>query len=185
MSEPNVSTEAKEPSAPSAAKPKGKEARRRIVAALRGVLNPEWADAGMLAALRRADPDLPPTAFYRVATSILDEHLGVSGASRDEKEAQWVIVASAMARAQGMLARIPLGQALATAGVAEMRFMRLLEAGPSQIAVMVRNVVHQLTQKGQPFDPDDLADLVLTVGTDGGRTVRRRIARDYYRHEGN
>jgi CRISPR type I-E-associated protein CasB/Cse2 len=156
--------------------------RHRAVAALGRALQPERADPGTLAALRRADPASPPPAFYRVTVDVLDEHLPEAGPLRDALEIRWAVVVSAMANAQGLLARVPLGEALARAGVAEMRVLRLLEAQDTQLADLVRHVVHQLVQKGQPFDPDDLADLVLTGGTDRAQEPRRRIARSYYRH---
>jgi len=142
----------------------------------------EASDPGTLAALRRADPASPPAAFYRIATSVLDEHLPESGPQRDALEARWSIVVSAMANAEGLLARVPLGEALAKAGVAEMRVLRLLEANEAQLADLVRHAVHQLVQKAQPFDANELADLVLTVGTERGRDPRRRVARTFYRH---
>jgi CRISPR type I-E-associated protein CasB/Cse2 len=142
----------------------------------------EAADPGTLAALRRAAPTSPPAAFYRVSVSVLDDQLPEGGTRRDAAEARWVVVVSAMATAQGLLARCPLGEALAKAGVAELRVLRLLEANDAQLADLVRHVVHQLVQKGQPFDPADLADLVLTAGTDRGPEPRRRIARSFYRH---
>jgi hypothetical protein len=66
--------------------------------------------------------------------------------------------------------------------VHETRLLRLLEAPPSQLGYAVRSIVQQLVQKGQTFDPDNLAELVLTAGTEGGRFVRSQIARDYYRY---
>lgn len=155
--------------------------RRELVANLRGVL--AHADPGTLAALRRADPASPPPAFYRVAVAVLDEHLANfadSGPRRDEIESRWTVIVSAMACAQGFLAAIPLGDALANARVTERRVLRLLEASAAQLPDLVRNVVHQLVHKGQPFDPNDLADLVLARDDDRG--PRRTIARSFYRH---
>jgi len=164
-------------------KPKPKELRDKTVAALRIALDPKSADAGVIAALRRCDPESPPPAFYRVATGILDKYDDNLGTNRDDRDTRWTIVASAFARAQGFLdGFVPFGQALAQANVAEMRFLRLMEASTFQLPHVVRSVVHQLTQKGQPFDPRELADLVLTADTEEGRMVRRRIARSYYRH---
>lgn len=165
------------------AEPKRTEPKRHsAVAALRYAL--EAADPGTLAALRRLDPSSPPAAFYRVTVSALDDHLPEKGNRRDELEARWAVVVAAMATAHGLLKPIPLGEALAKAGVAEMRVVRLLEAHEPQLAAVVRNVVHQLVQKAQAFEPNDLADLVLTDGTRHARESRRRIARSFYRHEG-
>lgn len=162
--------------------PSAEPRRHRAVAALGRALNPKHADPGTLAALRRADPTSPPAAFYRVTVAVLDEYLPEAGPVRDALEGRWVIVVSAMANAAGLLARVPLGEALARAGVAEMRVLRLLEAQDSQLPDLVRHVVHQLVQKAQPFDPSDLADLVLTAGTERAQEPRRRIARSFYRH---
>jgi len=164
-------------SAPIDAEPK-KLTRRDVVSKLAGALR--HADPGALAALRRAEAGSPPAAFYRLAGAALDEHLGEGGPLRERLEPAWTIIVSAMARAQGFLAPVPLGEALAKAGVAEMRFLRLLEAQPAQLPELVRNVVHQLVQKGQPFDPNDLANLVLA--RDDDRASHRSIARSYYRH---
>jgi CRISPR-associated protein Cse2 (CRISPR_cse2) len=163
--------------APIEAEPK-KPTRRDVVAKLAGVL--EHADPGTLAALRRADPTSPPAAFYRVAGAALDEHIGEGGPLRDRLESGWTVILSAMARAQGFLGTVPLGEALAKAGVAEMRVLRLMEAPAAQLPDLVRNVVHLLVQKGQRFDPNDLANLVLARDDDRG--PRRNIARSYYRH---
>lgn len=155
--------------------------RRELVAKFRSIL--DHLDPGTLAALRRANSASPPPAFYRVAVTVLDEHLAhfaESGPRRDEIESQWTVIVSAMASAQGFLASVPLGEALANAGVTEMRFRRLLEASSAQLPELVRNVVHQLVQKGQPFDPNDLADLILA--RDDDRSPRRKLARSYYRH---
>ncbi len=156
--------------------------RHRAVAALRHAL--AAVDPGTIASLRRCDPDSPPAAFYRVTVDVLDEHLHQNGPRRDAEETRWAVVVSAMATAQGLLAPVPLGEALARAGVAEMRVTRLLEASSAQLPEIVRNIVHQLVQKAQPFDPNELADLVLTAGSHHEREPRRRIARSFYRHEG-
>lgn len=155
--------------------------RREVIAKLRGVL--AHTDPGTLAALRRADPASPPPAFYRVAVAVLDEHLAHfadSGPRRDEIESRWTLIVSAMASAQGFLSAVPLGDALAYAKVAELRVLRLLNASAAQLPELVRNVVHQLVQKGQSFDPNDLAALVLAG--DEERDPRRVIARSYYRN---
>ena len=157
--------------------------RRRAVAALRHAI--ETSDPGTVAALRRVDPTSPPPAFYRVTVGILDDYLPEAGRRRDALETGWAVVVAAIATAQPrFLSGTPLGKALAEARVAAMRVLRLLEANEAQLPDLVRNVVHQLVQKGQAFDPNDLADLVLTAGTDRARSPRRRIARDFYRHIG-
>jgi len=161
-----------------------KTTRRDLVDRLRAAL--DRADPGTLAALRRLDPSSPPPAFYRLSVAVLDAqlaNLADGSALRDELESRWALLVSALALAQGYFSPpIPLGQALAEAGVAEMRLLRLLEARAAQLPALVRNVVHQLVQRGQPFDPNDLANLVLASDEDRG--PRKNIARMYYRHEG-
>lgn len=166
-----MTTERKEPSK-----------RHRAVATLRRVI--EDADPGTLAALRRADRDSPPAAFYRVTVDVLDGLLPEDGRRRDIDEKRWLTIVSAMATTVGLIAGVSLGEALARAGVAEGRVLRLLEAHDEQLAHLVRHVVHQLSQKAQPFSANDLADLVLTDGTERAHDARRHIARNYYRHSG-
>ncbi len=155
-------------------------ARHRAVSALRHAL--DAADPGTVAALRRASADSPPAAFYRLALAPLEEHLPPGGPPRDEYERRWTVVVSAMATALGLLGRIPFGEALARSGIAEARVTRLLEAHDAQLADLVRHVVHQLVQKGEAFDPNDLADLVLSDGTSYAAHARRRIARFFFRY---
>jgi hypothetical protein len=115
-----------------------------------------------------------------MTVSLLDEHLPAAGPRRVEEEGRWAVVVAAMANAVDFMMKVPLGEALAKAGVAEMRVVRLLEARDAQLADLVRNIVHQLVQKAQPFDPNDIADLVLTDSDE----PRRWIARSFYRHQG-
>jgi CRISPR system Cascade subunit CasB len=177
MTDPTTTESHSDPS--SADKPgRSERPRARLVAALRHVL--ENADAGTLAALRRADPSSPPAAFYRVTVGLLDKHLPEDGPRRVQDEGRWAVVIAAMASALGLMRDVRLGEALARAGVAEMRVVRLLEARDAHLADLVRTVVHQLTQKAQAFDPNDLADLVLSDNDE----PRRWIARSFYRHHG-
>lgn len=172
-----------EPNATPAEAPARKPTRREGVARLRRAL--ENADPGALAALRRFTGDsLPPPAFYHLTVGILDDQLEELAESklRDELDRRWAVLASAMASARGFLGEVPLGEAMARAGVAEMRVLRLLEANATQLPDLVRNIVHQLVQKGQSFDPNDLANLVLA--REGDKPPRSTIARFYYRHEG-
>ena len=156
-----------------------KPTRRELVAKLRDAV--DGADPGTLAALRRFKADaLPPAAFYRLTVALLDDMLPESGKLRDDREHQWGVIVAAMANAKGFLASVPFGEALARAGVAEMRVLRLLEARAEQLPSLVRTLVHQLVQKGQPFDPNDLANLVLAPDDD--RAPRRKIAQSFYRH---
>jgi CRISPR type I-E-associated protein CasB/Cse2 len=162
--------------------PRAKPTRRNLVAALRHAV--ENADPGTLAALRRFKPgSSPPAAFYRVTVATLDEHLPEDGRYRDQLETRWAVIAAAIANAKDFLAAVPLGKALAEADVAELRVIRLLEAQGAQLADLVRMVVHQLVQKGQMFDLNDLADIVLSDGESYARDSRRRVARDFYRHD--
>ena len=172
------------PSSADSAESRSESPRRRAVNALWEKL--KHADPGTLAALRRsAGSEAATVAFYRFATGILEDHyenLPDQGEWRDLLDARWSVVVAAMASGKDFLARISLGRALAEADVAEMRVLRLLEAGEAQLPEIVRTLVHQLVQKGQPFDPHDLADLVLEPESEW---PRRRIARDFYRHQKN
>lgn len=181
MSEEVSPTEKDEPSRPRAF-------QRSALEELRTTL--EHADAGTLASLRRMlAPELPHPAFFRIASKPLDEILPDHGSLRERLESRWAICVQAMAMAitpsksgrSSLLSRVPFGEALALGDVAEMRVLRLLNAPDDHVAPLVRNAVHQLVSRGQSFDPQDLASLVLSEG-DHKESARRRIARDFYRH---
>ncbi len=140
------------------------------------------ADPGTLAALRRTDPERLPAAFFRLTVDLLDEVLPAeAGPSRDRDEIRWAAVTRELAHAgDKLLAPVPLGEALAKAGVAEMRVLRLLQASGATLFDTAHSVVQQLVSRGQPFDPRQLAELVVREDSE---TVRRRIARDFYRHQ--
>lgn len=142
------------------------------------------ADPGTLATLRRAAGlASPPAVFYRLTVDILDDYfdeMPKAGEFRNNIESRLGVVLSAMAKAGDFLAPVSLGKALADADIAEMRVLRLLEADERQLPELVRGIVHQLVQKGQPFNPHDLADLVLSPESS---EPRRRIARDFYRFQ--
>lgn len=143
----------------------------------------ESADAGTLSALRRMAPEAPPLAFYRATVDLLDEGLPEAGPLRAERERQWAVIAQCMAQALDLLGSARLGDAMAGAGVAERRLAQLLDARGNAVADILRTVVHQLVQRGQAFDPVDVAQLVLFETGDRAADIRRGIARNYYRHE--
>lgn len=157
------------------------EKRRRVIGALRHAIME--ADAGTVAALRRMDPDSPAPAFYRLATALLDGIAPASGPPRDEAERRWAVIARAIAIGEGMLGGVRFGAALALAKVAELRVLRLLEARGGQLADALFGVLHQLASKGQVWSPYDVAALVLSDGGPDQETVRRSVARDFYRNE--
>lgn len=137
---------------------------------------------GDVAALRRLDPHDPSSpAFYRTLAACVEPHypLPAGGAARDEAERRWAVILSGMARLEHRPRR-RLGHGAAEAGLAEMRFLRLLRDGGDTLGATVRAVVHFLASKDEPVDWLDLARLVLSEGHDWGESVRRSLARDFY-----
>lgn len=146
---------------------------------------------GDVAALRREDGARSP-AFYKLAVLALPEVLDSPrrDADRDELERRWARVVHLLASSAGLHARggSSLGAAIAATGVAEARFLRLLRAEGGGVDVAARTVLSALVQKATPFDPLDLAALVLSaphatarLHFEDAEAVRRRVARDYYR----
>ncbi|MCG8555121.1 MAG: type I-E CRISPR-associated protein Cse2/CasB [Proteobacteria bacterium] len=163
-------------------------ARRGSLRALRQAL--QHSDAGTLAQLRRTKPESPPLAFFRVSAGVLDDLLPFQAGARERAESRWAALLQLMAMALGtqpdtggLLGRVPLGEALARADVAEQRVLRLLEARDDLLADLARGIVGQLVSKGQTFRLDELADLILDPDVHVAETARRRIARDFYRHQ--
>jgi CRISPR system Cascade subunit CasB len=162
----------------------GRRAVARVVNAiareLEGPLSP-----GNVAALRRLDPGDPAApAFWRVVALHL-EPAGLLpegvGPLRSERERCWAVLLGGMARCAGLhRAGARLGQGLAHAGLAEMRFSRLLRASGEALGDGVRTLSHQLASSATVVDWAELAELLLSDGGPQAEDVRRRIARDFY-----
>ena len=60
--------------------------------------------------------------------------------------------------------------------------LRLLRAHDDALEDAIRVTTHQLATSGARFDASELALLVLSDGRSDEDTVRRRVARHYYRH---
>jgi CRISPR system Cascade subunit CasB len=141
---------------------------------IQNVLSP-----GEISELRRMRPEQPGCpAFWKLAALRLDP----AGALSSEKaERRWTALLAGMASMAGLLRpKRHLGHALAAAGVAEPRVLRLLRARDDALLDAVRVTAQQLDAAGEAVDWLDFAFLVLS---DGGRSegrIRRRIARDYY-----
>lgn len=146
---------------------------------------------GEIAALRREDGAMSPT-FYKLAARVLEEVLGrhPSEPILMEAERRWARIVHALAKLGGQHrpSSPSLGAALASADFSEPRFLRLLRAEGDALDAALRAALAPLVQKAVTFDASDLAALVLSAPypTDrfhfeDGETVRRRLARDYYR----
>lgn len=145
---------------------------------------------GDIAALRREDGALSPT-FYKVAALQLERELAqLRGERRDEAERRWARAVHLLARTAGLhtLNGPSLGDVVAHAGLAEARFVRLLRAEGQAIEPAARSAIAPLLQKAARFDPRDLVAIVLSTPHptwgfhfEDSETVRRRVARDYYR----
>lgn len=148
-----------------------------IAAGMNGGFSP-----GEIAALRRVgQKSWGVPAYWRVVSRILESR-GLVVSERDEK--RWAVVLSALALLSGQHARgVSLGRALASAGVSELRVERLLRAHDDALLDLIRPLAHQLASKGTSFDQATLADLVISDGTKREDSVRRAIARDFYRAE--
>lgn len=149
----------------------------RIVQALEKQLAP-----GDIAALRRLEPSDPAApAFFKVAASVLDGILPDGEDARLDAERRWAAVLCSMSVTNGLhLFGRPLGSALADAGFTELRLTRLLRARGDQVFTALRAAAQFLASKAQPFDPADLARLVLSEGRPDEEKVRRAIARSYF-----
>ena len=138
---------------------------------------------GVRAELRRSSTDNPGAAFWRVATEHLEPAGELGGPSPDpERVRRWALVLRAIAEL-GPLHRPgrSLGEALAAAGVAEMRVIQLLRAHGESLERELRALLMQLTSAGEPVNAVDIAYLVLTDGSDPAqRRTRHRIARSYF-----
>ncbi len=147
---------------------------------------------GELASLRREDGARSPV-FYKLAARMLGEVLdGLAGENLTEAERRWARVVHLLAKTSGQHrpGASSFGAILADADLAEPRFLRALRAEGDALDAAVRNALAPVVQKALGFDPVDLAALVLSAPHRSARfhyesadSVRRRIARDFYRAE--
>jgi CRISPR-associated protein Cse2 (CRISPR_cse2) len=155
---------------------------REVVDALAREMVAERIPMGDQAALRRER--LGP-AFWRVVL----RHLEPAGLlsredspSRGEDERIWSAILAELARAAPLHVRgHRLGTALAEAGVAEARVLRLARAHREGLRKAVRAIAQQLVAGGQRADWSDLAVLLLADGSNRDEGERRRLCLDYYR----
>lgn len=139
------------------------------------------ASSGELAELRRAASGLPPAAFWKLWVTLIEpnESLPSEGIER-----RWATILSSMASGVGLHRRgRGLGEALAAAGVGELRLLKLLRARSDALAAELRTTLHLTLSKGEGLDFADVARLILSDGRVDEERVRRRIARDYFRNQ--
>lgn len=138
-------------------------------------------DVAALRRLRPEDPGCPP--FWKLmATEINANAFGDAGRADDEEDRRWAAVLSALATLDGLVQTSPdFGTALARADYSELRFERLLRAGDAQLLDELLNAVRFLAAKAEPLNPVDIARLALTRDPEKGESLRRKLARQYYR----
>ena len=149
-----------------------------------GMLHPEAGSLpnGDRAALRRIDPDTPVTPTLWKVLFDLDQDESPDWISQTKWEQRWATLLMGMAHCAGMHDyNVPLGQALAEAGWAETRFVRLLEADDETLPVLLRRMAQYLASKQQPANWDDVRRLLFYQSGDTAVDIRLSIARPYYR----
>jgi CRISPR system Cascade subunit CasB len=169
----NISTD--EPISPS-------EAVGRVA----GMLHPEEGSLpnGDRAALRRIDPDTPVTPTLWKVLFELKQDESPGWIPQTTWEQRWATLLMGMAHCAGLHDYdVPLGQALAEAGWAETRFVRLMEANDETLPVLLRRMAQYLASKQQPANWDHVRQLLFSRENpfEDPEEVRLKIARSYYR----
>lgn len=136
---------------------------------------------GDRAALRRIDPDTPVTPTLWKVLFDLNQDESPDWIGEVKWEQRWATLLMGMAHCAGLHDYdVPLGSALATAGWAETRFVRLLEADEETLPVLIRRMAQYLSSKQQPANWDDVRKLLFYQSGDTAEDVRLSIARSYY-----
>lgn len=142
------------------------------------------AAIGDRAALRRLSFDAPDApAFWRLIVTELRAVVPEAPPYREEQERRWAAILAGLAEVAGAGLFAPkrrLGEAVAEAGLAEMRVLKLLRAHGDALLALVRPLAHQLVSKGVPVDWSDVAELVLSDGRANEDRIRRELARRYF-----
>lgn len=142
---------------------------------------------GEVASLRRLRPEDPSTpAFWRLVATTLEPAGALpegDGPARDTAERRWAVIIRALVQLRGLHAPgRPLGQSMAEAGVSELRFVRLLQARDEALEDAALATARYLAAKAIPTDAADLAWLLTSQHGEVAESIRRRIARNYFRH---
>lgn len=148
------------------------------------MLHPETGSlpTGDRAALRRIDPDTPVTPTLWKVLFDLEQDGSPTWIGQTKWEQRWATLLMGMAHCAGLHDYdVPLGQALATAGWSETRFVRLLEADDETLPVLLRRMAQYLASKQQLANWDDVRVLLFYQSGDTAEDVRLNIARSYYR----
>jgi CRISPR type I-E-associated protein CasB/Cse2 len=140
---------------------------------------------GDLSDLRRSreGEGLPP-AFWRIASYYIEPAGwgGDHGTELEETETRWSAILAILALLVGFHdASQPLGRSLAECRFSELRFSRLLRASDMGLRRLARDCGRYLSSKGARVNVAELARLLLSDGRSNAESVRRSIARDYYR----
>lgn len=148
-----------------------------------GMLHPEDGSLsnGDRAALRRIELDQPVTPTLWKVLFALDQDESPDGISETKWEQRWATLLMGMTHCAGLHDYdVPLGQALAEAGWAETRFVRLMEADET-LPVLLRRMAQYLASKQQAANWDDVRRLLFYQSGDTAEDIRLHIARPYYR----
>ena len=143
-------------------------------------------NAGEVAALRRMrSGDVGPLGFWRLVVQVLEPAKLVSPSDDGAVLEAWRVIIALMAQAAGLHnAKGKLGSALATAGCAEVRVTRALDATGKSVEPALRGLVHHLIAKSMEFNQAELARLVLSEFVQphrGWTSAWRAVARAFYR----
>lgn len=144
------------------------------------VLSGEHFPTGDRAALRRVNPDLPPSlTVYRFALHHLPEGWDATTARRKN----WLALLAGMALMSPGAhdPKTPFGAALGRGGFAESRVERLLAATDDVRRTLLLRAARFLAAKAESFNWVDGARLLLTEDDDKRDALYRHIARHYYR----
>lgn len=152
---------------------------RELVYKLAGTLRRGGLTAGDAAGLRRMDPRrLDAPGFWKLAGMYLDDTLPGDAAARHRAETAWAAVAVALAHlGELQSADVRLGWALASAGLSEQRFVRLLRADEERLLDELPQIARFLAAKNCRAD---LVGAALLLVGPRPEDERRHLARDYY-----
>jgi CRISPR type I-E-associated protein CasB/Cse2 len=137
---------------------------------------------GDVAALRRMDPRHPDAAFFKIEGLVLDDHLPGDADARADLETRWAAVVAGLAQLGSL--HVPgdrLGDVLADVQYSELRFARLVRADVDRLVDELPSLARLLSAKGAQVDWTGAAQLILSAGGRNEESIRRHIARDYFR----
>lgn len=152
---------------------------QKVVGKAAALIQSDILSSAEIASLRRVSVNQPFSPALWKLLILLD--LDDFQFRNPEWERHWATVFMILAHTSGLHnPKVPFGQALATSGWSELRFLQLMRAKGEKLEILLKQVSHFLAGKNVETNWTDAARLLFHQTGEIGESVRLSISRDYF-----